>query len=119
MQHKARIGRMSIQRIADERQSKSVGMGAMYSQLMRPAGMGEELNIRLAIFHPFYLILRNGWFAVGIIHNLTRTVVLVWRQRQTDEAMLLYICHAIKHGTIAFPYIPSGKLFVEIPQNIL
>ena len=93
-------------------------MGAMHPQLVCPAGMGDEFYVSLLVVCSLYRIFRNGSLSAFPVYHLSRTVVLVCRQRQADETVAWNVCRAVKYSRVPFLHFAGGKLFVKPSQRL-
>ena len=74
--------RCSVQPVSYDRGIHSVRMSGMYAQLVCAAGAGVEIHEDRSVFPMLTdTIIRNGRFAVRMIHHLAGTVVRIRQKR--------------------------------------
>ena len=64
----------AIEVIAFDRAVQAIGMSAVHAQLMRSPRMGKERNARFSACSLLYFVLRNSFFTMLKVYNLSRSV---------------------------------------------
>ena len=109
---------MTVERVAGDGKSQSLGMGTVEPQLVGAPCMRYERDKGVSVMDRKDAEGCDCGLAVLIVHSLPWTVVQVRAERQSDNALGIALPFAIEQGQIAFACLAISKLQLQVTLGL-